>query len=327
MTSLDFGNYLTRRISPDETLEQLLTFPRFLEIETVNTCNARCPMCTIDEWTRNSPTMKDDLFAKIIDDIGEFAPVLKRVSLYRDGEPLLDKKLPDRITLLKDIGVNTVSIATNVSLLNEERALRVLEGGLDHIILSIDSLQKEVFEAIRVRLTFEEVLENAVRFIELRNQIRPQTQIVIRMIRQESNKDEWPEYKAFWDKKVASHDRVYFHNIHNWGSQLNNFQPITRSYEPKLPCVALWSLLVIFADGKVPMCNVDYNNDHPTGSVREQSIAELWRSKVMGERRKLHMNGRKNQIAPCANCNVWDEVEQQQGFVSVEFADKVTLAN
>ncbi len=41
--------YLQRRISPQESYEDLLNFPRFIEIETVNACNARCPMCTIDD--------------------------------------------------------------------------------------------------------------------------------------------------------------------------------------------------------------------------------------------------------------------------------------
>ncbi len=307
MITSKHNEYLRRRISSGEEFQDLLSFPRYFEIETVNTCNARCPMCTIEEWHRNSPTMKDDLFNKIVEEISDHASILKRVSLYRDGEPLLDKKLPDRIDQLKQVGVPTVSIATNVSILDEERSRRILESGIDHIILSIDSLKKEVYEAIRVRLNMEEVLENALRFIELRNTIRPQTQIVVRMIRQESNFDEWPSYQEFWDKKVAPHDRVYFRNLHNWGSQLENFTPVSARTQPALPCVALWSLMVIFANGDVPMCNVDFNNAFPTGNLRENTIEELWRSKIANERRQFHLNGQKSKISHCENCNVWDE--------------------
>ena len=59
--------YLQRRISPGETHDDLLSFPRFIEIETVNACNARCPMCTIADWQRKTPTMKDALFRRIAD--------------------------------------------------------------------------------------------------------------------------------------------------------------------------------------------------------------------------------------------------------------------
>ncbi|MBI3320404.1 MAG: SPASM domain-containing protein [Candidatus Omnitrophica bacterium] len=299
--------YLVRRISPQESYEALTAFPRFLEIETVNVCNARCPMCTIEDWQRGGRPMTDELFQKIASEVIAHAPEIKRVSLYRDGEPLIDKKLAGRVAMLKEGRVNNVAISTNVSLLTETRSRDLLKAGLDIVIMSIDSLKKDVYERIRVRLVFEEVMENARRFIELRNQLRPQTKIWMRMIRQESNQDEWPAYERFWRPQLADHDRVYFHNIFNWGGQLPGFKPIARSYEPGLPCVALWSLLVIFSNGDVPLCNVDYNNKYPTGNVREHSIAELWRSKLMQERRQFHLSGQKACISLCEHCNVWDE--------------------
>lgn len=326
MTSHHFHDYLRRRISPEETYDDLLRYPRFVEVETVNACNARCPMCTIEDWTRDSPTMKADLFRRISDDLIAHAGELKRVSLYRDGEPLLDKKLPDRIAILKDGGIRQVSISSNIGLLNEKMARALLEARLDVIIMSIDSLKKDVFESIRVRLDFDEVLANALRFIELRNRIHSKTQIWVRMIRQESNYQEWPEYEAFWKRRLAPTDRVYFHNLFNWGTQLTNFKPVAMSYEPNLPCIALWSLLVIFANGDVPLCNVDYNNKYPTGSVLTHSIAELWRSKVLNERRESHLRGDKSCISLCGKCNVWEEPENATPFISSEYATKTSLA-
>jgi MoaA/NifB/PqqE/SkfB family radical SAM enzyme len=317
--------YLNRRISPDESYEQLLSFPRYLEIETVNACNARCPMCTIEDWQRNTPTMKDDLFKHVADEIIDHSDEVIRVSLYRDGEPLLDKKLPNRIAYLKDGGVNATTISTNVSLLTEERSRALLEAGLDMIILSVDSLDKEVFENIRRRLKFEEVLENALKFIELRDQIRPQTRIYMRMIRQEGNLDEWPSYEAYWRPKLSDNDRLYYHNIFNWGGQLQGFKSVEGSYEPGLPCVALWSLLVIFGDGRVPLCNVDFNNVYPIGSVLEHSIEELWKSKVMNDLREQHLTGKKSCISLCENCNVWDEGQITNDSISPKYSEQVAL--
>ena len=90
-------NYLIRRIDSNSTYNQLLDYPKYIEIETVNACNARCPMCTINDWERNYPVMKDDVWNKVSEDIIEHKKLLKRVSLYRDGEPLIDKKMPKRI--------------------------------------------------------------------------------------------------------------------------------------------------------------------------------------------------------------------------------------
>ncbi|MBI1774201.1 MAG: radical SAM protein [Proteobacteria bacterium] len=318
--------YLRRRIAPEASYEDLLAFPRHFEIETVNACNARCPMCTIVDWTRHTPTMKDALFDKIVSEITPFAPKLKRVSLYRDGEPLLDKKLPDRIARLKAIGVSNTDISTNVSLLDDKRSRALLKAGLDQVILSIDSMKKDVFEAIRVRLNFEEVVENAKTFIRLRDEIRPQTRIRVRMVRQETNETEWPAYEAYWRPLLKQpDDRVDFHNIHNWGSQLKDFKAVAESFQEHVPCVALWSLMVIFANGEVPLCNVDYGNKYPTGNVATTPLLDVWRSKIMNERRRLHLNGQRNEIRLCQGCNVWDEPSDVEQLTR-DFVTKGVLA-
>src|SRR5882672_2334498 len=77
----EMKDYLVRRISPTESYNDLLDFPRFFEIETVNACNARCPMCTINDWDRRDGLMSDDLYKRIVDEI-KGHPEVKRVHLY-----------------------------------------------------------------------------------------------------------------------------------------------------------------------------------------------------------------------------------------------------
>ncbi|MBW2975188.1 radical SAM protein [Candidatus Woesearchaeota archaeon] len=324
--NIKLEEYLTKRISNSESYEDLLKFPRYLEIETLKACNARCPMCPTKDWGRKPEPISDQLFKKIADEIIKHANQIKRVSLYRDGEPLLDKKLADRVAMLKKGHVKDIAISTNVSLLTESKSKELLNAGIDLVILSIDSLYKETYENIRVGLKFDEVIKNALRFIELRNRIRPETKIWIRMIRQKSNFSEWPEFKEHWSKKVSENDRVYYHNIFNWGGQLDNFKPIAQSFEPNLPCVALWSLMVIFSNGDVPLCNVDFKNKHPVGNVESSSIEELWKSKLLNQKRELHLNRKKSDIDICQNCNVWDEPTDKES-VSSEYADKTEISD
>jgi radical SAM protein with 4Fe4S-binding SPASM domain len=256
--------------------------------------------------------MTDEVFEKIINQIIPFVHKLKRVSLYRDGEPLIDKKLPQRIKRLKEIGVKEVSIATNVALLTPQISKALLSSGLDIIIMSIDSLDKRNYEIIRKRLVFEEVLSNALNFIKIRDKLKSNTRIWMRMIRQKDNFNDWDRYNNFWQSFLSDKDRIYFHNIFNWGGQLINFSPVSLNTEKSKPCVSLWSLMVIFADGKVPLCNVDYNNKYPTGDININSIKEIWNSEELKNRRNLHINNMKNKIDLCVNCNVWEEHQLNQ---------------
>ena len=70
----------------------------------------------------------------------------------------------------------------------------------------------------------------------------------------------------------------------------------------------------------------DYNNKFPTGNVMKNSIKEIWESKILNERREMHMSKNKKKISLCENCNVWDEVAGEE-LVSQEFADKVSIKN
>ncbi len=295
-------DYLVRRISPDETIAALTEFPRYFEIETVNACQAKCPMCTIADWNRKDGVMKDDLFEKIVGEICGH-PEVKRVHLYRDGEPLLDNKLADRILKFKLGGVREVGISTNVELLDEKRALAILQAGLDEIILSIDSVWRPRYEQIRVGLNFAKVLHNAHQFFDLRDKLRSSCRIRVRMIRQELNAEEWDSgyFEREWHHHLKSGDTIEAKDIHDWGGQLQGFK--LKPADTSKPCLFLWSSMVIFADGSVPLCNVDYNKKYPLGNVRTATIAELWQSHEQNRRRVTH----RQDIEMCKNCTVWAE--------------------
>ena len=70
--------------------------------------------------------------------------------------------------------------------------------------------------------------------------------------------------------------------------------------------------MVLFANGDIPLCNVDFNNKYPLGNVMKNSIRELWQSKLAQDRRNLHLNNQKEKIELCKNCNVWDEVTGEE---------------
>lgn len=308
-------DYLVRRIEVEPfqhrlprpaTLAALTQFPRYFEIETINACQASCPMCTISDWSRRDGVMRDDLFIKIANEI-HLHPEVRRVHLYRDGEPLLDKKIAKRVAIMKNAGVPEVGISTNVELLDEERGLDLLQAGLDEIILSIDSVFEDTYNKIRVGLDFKTVRRNAHLFFKLRDGLRSKCKIRVRMIRQPLNEHEWyhGRFQVEWRDDLRLGDTTEYRDIHNWGGQLaGDFAGAVSK-----PCLALWSLFTIFADGTVPLCNVDYNAKYRLGSVRDSSIAALWQSVEQERRRALHMNGEREKISLCTKCTVWSERE------------------
>ena len=100
-------------------------FPAVVRIETTNACNARCIICPHGDIRRPIRHMDDDLFTRIVDECA--ACGCREVHLHNFGEPLLDKRLEDRVRYAKNKGLPKVKIFSNGSLLSERRARGLIE--------------------------------------------------------------------------------------------------------------------------------------------------------------------------------------------------------
>jgi MoaA/NifB/PqqE/SkfB family radical SAM enzyme len=146
------------------------------------------------------------------------------ITLHGLGEPLLDRGLPEKVKIAKDMGFKGTGFASNCTHLTENISLELLDAGLDSIICSIDGINKETHEAIRVGTDFDQIVSNVQRFIGLRNKFG-KTRVLVRFIRQEKNRHEFDAFKAYWKAKLDSElgDDVLVFDVHNWGEKLDNY--------------------------------------------------------------------------------------------------------
>ena len=289
-------------------LEDARHFPKFFEVETVNACNARCTMCTINDWEQGENViMSEALYAKFVDEVGQYADWVETVCLNRDGEPTLDKYLPQRVEMLKEAGIRKVTFATNVQLLVPRLVHQLLDAGLDDIMVSVDGITKATFEAIRVRLNYETVLNNTLNLLRIRNKRGANLTVRMRMVIMDRNRHEVDEWLAFWKAQVSPQDRVYAKPVHTWGNQLGVEADEMVARYADTPCVSPFSTIILQVNGKVPLCGVDYNVKHLMGDFTRQSIKEIWNSELFAQVRWQHANRRRNEIAVCRGCHIWDE--------------------
>ena len=250
--------------------------------------------------------IKDDLFQKVAKEIIENKKYIKYVVVQGRGEPLLDSSLGEKISVFSKEGIPTF-LSTNASLLTEDRSIELLEAKLSTIVLSIDSLNKKAYEKIRHGLIFETVLENILKFIELRNKISPSTQI--RMIEQSHNMGEWESFEKYWKPKLKPHDRLTVKKVHAWGGKLKIADvKNVETDQDHFPCVSLWSFFSVLYDGSVPFCSGDGATEKfETGNCYNTSIKDLWKGKMWNSYRELHLNGKKEPSIICKNCRIFAE--------------------
>ena len=323
-------DFLAERLEVD-SLDDALDFPQFFQIETIRHCNARCPFCAIDKWDKSQPLMSDKLFEKIAEELSDYKDWIRFVDVQRAGEPLMDSKIVQRVKRMKDAGMRFVTFSTNASLLDEKKARGLLEAGLDEIMLSIDSVEKQTYEALRVRLNFERVVENIRRFFKLRDEIKPETIIRVRAVacfdaNDPKHKAQMHNWEEFWEPMRKPHDRIYMKQLHTW-SNTHVWEDHKEDYKSGLdykPCIAPWGTFHVTSMGIVPLCGQDMDAKMNLGDINKQSIAEVWHGEKFRKVRELHTTGRRNEISFCVGCRLFDpdfsieRTSERKGFFKVK---------
>jgi organic radical activating enzyme len=307
----DAVQYLEKKLGASNDI--LTNFPKYIMIETVNFCNANCIMCGIDFTKKLKSVMKDELYDKILAEIIAHKDEIEKVMLYLDCEPLLDKKLPARIEMMKKGGVKKTNISTNAELLDEVRGTKIINAGLDEIYINLDSLHKDRFEIIRKGLNFDTVYKNIINFIQLRNKLNPKLVIRMQMICQDLNADEGETWIEHWKPKLNPHDQIIVQKNHNWASAYNAKNFGDEFSINNVPCIGPFGTFCIHVDGTVGLCSMDTDpkpngtTGEGIGTVATKSIAEVWTGEPVKRVRDIHIAGERCKIKLCDGCTLWRE--------------------
>ena len=276
-------------------------------IETTNACNMRCPFCPrTTMMTRSIKTMESGVYQNVVrqlnphpenlwnkwvdfaqdyykiplDEQSEnafFAYILPKVIvLHGYGDPLLDKKIAERVQLLTDRNIPSY-FSCNPANIKVDKIEDCFKAGLDYIKFSIDSIKSSVRGIDEFKRDYALVDE----VMKMRDRNGYKTQIVITMIN--TGKDEFNALKfAFMDKDIY----IYQKSLDQaW--MLGGEKP--KSIHWSEPCQFPWSSMTIKSDGMVSSCPEDYNNEIVLGNSQTDKLYDIWNGLAYEEFRKKHI--------------------------------------
>ncbi len=294
-----FGNALHTAVMRYRSLDLRPVCPKFLHIETTSLCNARCLMCAHPQMKRPKLPMNDELFDKIVIDAKDMG--IKWVNLQFYGEPLLDKKIYERIHKLKKHGFK-VKFNSNASLLDKEAAVKLLESEIDQVNISFDAFSKERYNKIRIGLDYDEVKKNIREFVAISRQRDRRPFTMITFVCLDVNKHEAVEFSKEWKGIV---DKILISFARDWAGQKKVDGHKSGLDISGNVCKALWKDLIILQDGKVALCCNDYEGDGEMGDANKQALKEIWNGEKFVYYRKIHREGKRSTARLCANCDYY----------------------
>lgn len=220
--------------------ENLSGFPVMFDFEIGSTCNFECIMCSGEysssiRKNREGKSVYEAPFEENIDLFVEqlvpFLPQLKEMR-FVGGEPFLMRshyKIWDKVLEINPkIQLN---ITTNGSILNK-RVQNMLEKGNFKVSVSLDSIVKETFEAIRINSDFDEVFSNAKFFQKLNNERGHVMNYNLCVMRQ--NWHEIPEYFLYCNSneiQVVLHTVEFPLHCAIWNLPSENLREIVALYD------------------------------------------------------------------------------------------------
>jgi MoaA/NifB/PqqE/SkfB family radical SAM enzyme len=259
--------------------------------------------------------MDYDLYCKIIDDlkilVKESGDKPTRLHLYKDGEPLINKRLGEMAYYAKQNQVATsIETTSNGALLTEERAIELIEGCFDVVRISIEHVTAEDYKRITETYSDYEQIKRNVAFLYEESERRSgQLKIYTKILDVELRAEE--KEKFLEDFGPISH-RVNIDQLMGWSKSsakdftlgfsgstgMNGFTVLRdREVYPEA-----FSKLAVNFDGQVSVCCVDWSYGAIVGDLRNQSLADVWNGDLLRHFRLLHLRGERKKIEVRADC-------------------------
>ncbi len=272
-------------------------FPQRITLELTNRCNLSCTFCPRHHMEYPVGDMNPELFRTLIDELSE-AGTRTLVPFFR-GEPFLHRHCLELLAYAKGKDF-TIQLATNGHMLTKEISQELVAMGVDFISFSVDAVEAKEYESLRRGGSFETLMHNIEGLMEQRKRhCSKRPCIQISAVDTGMSQRQREGFLAFWEGKV---DRIRIYPQH---SQEGKFGHLDRPPEERRkPCSKPFREMVIYWDGRIALCNHDWNRLNGPSTDAKGAI-HVWRGAWYREMRRMQTELDFPQGEPCASCDHW----------------------
>ncbi|MGA8833587.1 MAG: SPASM domain-containing protein [Desulfomonilaceae bacterium] len=256
-----------------------------VQVQTISWCNRSCEFCPSKKFYRKPHLMSLITYQRIIDELaalgfsGRFSPFLQ-------CEPLLDKRLPELISIAHEsLPRAKLLIQTNGDMLTAQKGITLFKAGLHKLVINCYDDKKGRLGRLHSIAT-----EITNQMPDVRNakggfhmMIRPERS---NRVRQEIT----IENKTTWTKDGQE----------NWAGNVPGIHLVR---EPmKAWCFRPFYQLYVHYNGNVVLCCCDWKGDVVFGNIQEKSLGEIFSGPVATTYRQ-NLKNKNRQMKLCDVCD------------------------
>lgn len=272
---------------------------RRLHIETSTLCNADCAICPQASIQRPRKIDLPRVRRLLTEDALAYRDTLHLVEFHNYNEPLLMFDLFCELTELTHttFGSHKVGLVSNGSIMDMDKADRLIDLRLAHVLFSVDGFSKEVYETHRAGLNRDEVYNNINLFLSRSAEKDGPVPLIIFTATPE-NAHEVDLVRAHFEGKRC---RFYAHGCDGRGRDVAKIRAVRDAWSD-IPCDYALDGAYVLSNLDVATCCEDWSGKEIMGNLAENTLQEIVDGVPYETFRSLHFSGRKRESPLCTNC-------------------------
>lgn len=280
-----------------------LAAPLTIYVEPTNKCNLSCGFCpqSLPDYIERAGYHQHidiAVYRKVIAEIQDMG--IKSLKLYFFGEPFLHPEIGEIVRLASTV-CNRVELTTNAMPMTMKRSQEMIDAGLDYLRVSIynekpDLVKRNVGQLWKMR----------------KEQNKTLPYICVKTFTSEEAESIREDYRGICDEITAE-------SLHSIGSDMIQIKPLVGSHKA---CPYPFYNLVVKSNGDVVPCCVAWEKSLIVGNVNTETLAEIWDGDKLASIQRMHLDGRRGELAACAKCDTLFNCPDSVDSLTVEEFDR-----
>jgi len=273
-----------------------------LNFDVCTFCNHKCNFCSnSDDRTIKYQTSLDE-FQKVMSNVLKYVEC-DELGLSAKGEVLVNNDFTKIVCSCKeDFNIPYIYISSNGALLDEKKAIEIIEAGMDSIKFSINALTRERYKEVHKVDDFEKVIKNYKSLINLKRHNYPKLKIFLSSVIDMSKE----ELESSFRTLLGEEDYALIDGVSLYALTYTPKFEVHSDAKVTSKCSIPFRELYINSDGTLGLCCKDYFDEVNFGSLLKHNFMDVYSSEAFKEVREMHKKSEFPDEHLCKNCLLYD---------------------
>ena len=220
------------------------------------------------------------------------------------GDALLHPHWPELVEAARDAGVLNIALDTDL-LCDTDTLERVMDSPVDVLSVRLNADTAETYRQVMGDDCFETVAKNLHYVLQKRGERweRGEPRLPWLVPRLTKTADTLPDLESFFDRWMLAEGHAVVEPAQTGVGLMPAQSPMPMAPPKRRPCRQLAGRMTVLSDGRVALCDQDWQGRAALGEAQTESLLDIWQR--VRTPATAHAQGRFDELTLCGACEEW----------------------